>query len=143
MPLAVELAAGWVEMLSLADIAQEIQQSLDFLETDLQNVPSRHRSIQAVFESSWQQLDKTERDVLSKLSVFRGGFTREAAQAVAGANLRQLAQLVNKSLLQFGKEQNRYSIHELLRQFGAEKLDLLGHYQKTRAAYTEFSTGHF
>ena len=122
MPLAVELAAGWVEMLSLADIAQEIQQSLDFLEADLHNMPSRHRSMQAVFASSWQRLDKAEREVLSKLSVFRGGFTRQAAQAVAGATLRQLLRLVSQSLVQAGGTDGRYQLHELLRQYGAEKL---------------------
>lgn len=122
MPLGIELAASWVDMLSLADIAAEIQQSLDFLETEVRNIPERHHSIRAVFDTSWQQLSETERDVFAQLSVFRGGFTREAAQEVTGASLRVLATLSNKSLLRFSRSQDRYEIHELLRQYGAHKL---------------------
>ncbi len=109
-------------MLSLANIAQEIQQSLDFLETNLHNVPSRHRSIQAVFERSWQRLGQAERDVLPQLSVFRSGFTRQAVQTITRASLRTLGKLVNKSLLQYNQARDRYFIHELLRQYSAEKL---------------------
>ena len=102
MPLALELAASWVDMLPLAEIAAELQQGLDFLETDMRDMPERHRSIRAAIDYSWQKLDEKEREIFAKLSVFRGGFTREAAKAVADANLRQLARLVGKSLLQGG-----------------------------------------
>jgi predicted ATPase/transcriptional regulator with XRE-family HTH domain len=122
MPLAVELAAGWVDALSLADIAAEIQKSLDFLATDLRNVPERHRSMRAVFNASWQQMDETERAVFCQLSVFRGGFTRQAGQAVAQASLPLLSRLVSKSLLYYDRDQDRYQIHELLRQFGMLQL---------------------
>jgi DNA-binding SARP family transcriptional activator/predicted ATPase len=122
MPLALELAASWVDMLPLVEIATELQQGLDFLETEMQDIPERHRSVRTAIDYSWQKLDEKEQDIFAKLSVFRGGFTREAAQAVAGADLRQLSRLVNKSLLQGGWEDGRYQIHELLRQYGAEKL---------------------
>ena len=122
MPLALELAASWVDMMPLADIATELEQGLDFLETDMRDIPQRHRSIRTALDYSWHKLDEKERAIFTKLSVFRGGFTREAAQAVAGANLRQLARLVNKSLLQGGWENGRYQVHELLRQYGTEKL---------------------
>jgi predicted ATPase/DNA-binding SARP family transcriptional activator len=108
MPLGIELAASWVDMLSLADIAAEIQQGLDFLEKEVRNVPERHRSIRAVFDTSWGRLSEAEQDVFAQLSVFRGGFTREAAQEVTAtreglpASLRMLATLSNKSLLGFG-----------------------------------------
>ena len=122
MPLAVELAAGWVDMLSLADIAAEIQQSADFLETEVRNVPERHRSMRAVFAASWQRLSAGEQAVFPQLSVFRGGFTRQAAQAITGASLRLLGRLVSKSLLHYDRSRDRYQLHELLRQYGAEKL---------------------
>lgn len=122
MPLAIELAAGWVDMLSLADIASELQQGLDLLETEMRDVPERHRSVRAAIDYSWQRLEKREQAAFAALSVFRGGFTRQAAEAVAGANLRILARLVNKSFLRFDQSQNRYQVHELLRQFGAEML---------------------
>lgn len=121
MPLGVELAAGWVEMLPLAEIAAQIAQSADILETKLKNVPERQRSIRAAFDYSWNRLEASEREAFQKLSVFRGGFTRAAAQAVADASLRVLTTLVNKSLLN-QREQGRFEIHELLRQYAEEQL---------------------
>jgi predicted ATPase/DNA-binding SARP family transcriptional activator len=123
MPLGILLAAAWVEMLAPEEIAAEIQRGLDFLETDLRDVPSRQRSIRAVFDHSWQLLEERERELFCGLSVFRGGFTREAAQEVTGASLRDLSSLVNKSLLS-PSSPGRYTLHELLRQYAAERLDL-------------------
>ncbi len=120
LPLGIELAAAWLEMLPLDEIVREIENSLDFLETDLRDVPERHRSIRAVFEYSWNMLDEAERETFLQLSVFRGGFEREAAQQVAGASLRGLTTLVNKSLLQRTPE-GRYSVHKLLRQYAEER----------------------
>lgn len=123
MPLALELAASWVDMLTLDEIASELQHGLDILETELRDVPERQRSMRASFDNSWRKLNEEERSVFAQLSIFRGGFTRAAAQEVTGASLRQLSHLVNKSLLRFDKENGRYGVHELLRQYGAEKLD--------------------
>ncbi|HEX6384642.1 MAG TPA: BTAD domain-containing putative transcriptional regulator [Anaerolineae bacterium] len=122
MPLALELAAAWVDRLSLTEIAAEIRHSLDFLESERRDAPERHHSIRAAFDTSWNLLDDREQAVFAGLSVFRGGFTREAAQAIAGASLRSLSRLVSQSLLQFDRQHGRYQIHELLRQYGAEKL---------------------
>jgi predicted ATPase len=72
MPLALELAASWVDMLPLAEIAAELQKGLNFLETDMQDIPERHRSIRAAIDYSWHKLDEKERDIFAKLSVFRG-----------------------------------------------------------------------
>jgi predicted ATPase/class 3 adenylate cyclase len=122
MPLGVELAASWMEMLSPGEIASEIQRSLDFLEAEMQDAPERHQSIRAVFDYTWSMLSEREQDVLKKISIFRGGFTTEAAREVVGASNRQLLNLVNKSILQRSSG-DRLGIHELLRQYGAEKLD--------------------
>jgi predicted ATPase/DNA-binding SARP family transcriptional activator len=123
MPLGILLAATWVEMLTPEEIAAEIQRSLDFLETDLRDVPVRQRSIRAVFDHSWRLLDERERELFQGLSVFCGGFTREAALEVVGASLRDLSSLVNKSLLS-PSSPGRYTLHELLRQYAAERLDM-------------------
>lgn len=122
MPLGLELAASWVDVLSLPDIAAEIQNSLNLLETEMRNVPERHRSIRAVFEASWQQLRADEQTVFAQLAVFRGGFTRTAAQKITNASIRTLANLVNKSFLQYNPQRDRYELHELTRQYAAEKL---------------------
>lgn len=121
MPLALELAAAWTRALSCSEIAAEIQRSLSFLETEMRNVPQRHRSLQAIFDQSWQQLSPDAQQVFARLSTFRGGFSREAATAVAGASLSTLSTLVNCSLLR-RSEDGRYHLHELLRQYGAERL---------------------
>ena len=130
MPLAIELAAAWVEVLSLQEIAAEIQQGLDILETEMRDVPPRQRSIRATLDYSWHKLTEDEQEIFIRLAVFRGGFAREAAQTVTGASLRQLSRLQNKSLLQVGRTRfskgrdgHRYQLHELLRQYAAEKLD--------------------
>jgi predicted ATPase len=121
MPLGILLAAAWLTILTPAEIAAEIEASLDFLETDLRDVPERQRSMRAVFDHSWNLLTAREQAVMQTLSVFRGGFGREAAQQVAGATLRELRVLVDKSLL--GRDPaGRYGIHELLRQYAADKL---------------------
>jgi predicted ATPase len=133
MPLGLELAAAWVDLLSLADIATEIQESLDFLISDDHDRPDRHRSMRAVFDTTWQRLTEVEQQVLVQLSIFRGGFTRAAAQAVMGSSLATLAALTNKSLLHYHRSRDRYEIHALLRQYGEEKLTLASTSEK--AAY--------
>lgn len=122
MPLGIILAAAWANLLPIEDIAAEIRKSIDFLETDFRDLPERHGSIRAVFDYSWAMLDDPERAVFSALSVFRGGFTREAAEHVGGASLRTLANLVSKSFLTANPETHRFTIHELLRQYGALEL---------------------
>ena len=122
MPLAIELAAAWVRLLSCDEIAQEIERSLDFLATSMRDVPQRHRSLRAVFDHSWQLLAEDEIGAVRHLSVFRGGFDREAAHQVAGADLACLSALVDKSLLQ-REASGQYSMHELLRQYAAQKLE--------------------
>ncbi|MCB0212176.1 MAG: tetratricopeptide repeat protein [Anaerolineae bacterium] len=122
-PLALEMAATWIKLLSCRNIASEIRRNIDFLASNLRNVPERQRSIRAVFEQSWQRLPDTERHVFKRLSVFRGSFRREAAERVAGATLATLSALVDKSLLR-AEADGRYQVHELLRQYAAEQLVL-------------------
>lgn len=141
LPLALELAASWVKTLSCQMIAAEIQRNLDFLTTQLRNVPSRQRSMRAVFDYSWQLLSEEEQGVFRRLSVFRGGFERVGAEWVAGASLAMLSALVDKSLL--GREaEGRYQIHELLRQYAAEQLarsnDIGYAYERHSAYYADF-----
>ena len=121
MPLAVELAASWISVLSCEEIVAEIERNLDFLASSLRNVPERHRSVRAVFEQSWSLLGQRERHVFARLSVFRGTFGREAAEEIAGASLPLLSTLVDKSLLK-PLPTSRYRVHELLRQYAFEKL---------------------
>lgn len=121
MPLAIEIAASWTHMLTCAEIATEISQNRQFLASTMRNIPERHRSIQAIFEQSSQLLNERERNVFNRLSVFKGGFTRDAAEKVAGADLATLSSLVDRSLIRTAQN-NRYRIHELVRQFAEDQL---------------------
>lgn len=121
LPLAIELAATWLRALTCGEIAHEIESSIDFLATSLRDVPRRHRSMRSVFDQSWQLLTEDERRVLRHLSVFRGGFRREAARQVADASLTHLAALIDKSLLRTSTT-GQYDLHELVRQYADMQL---------------------
>jgi predicted ATPase/DNA-binding SARP family transcriptional activator len=121
MPLAIELAATWMRLLTPAEIVSEIENSLDFLSTSGRDLPERHRSMRAVFDHSWNMLSPAEQAVLCKLSPFRGGFTRQAAERVAGASLSNLSTLVNRTLLR-RTSAGRYDLHDLVRQYSTAKL---------------------
>lgn len=123
LPLGIELAATWVRLMSCQAIVQELEKGLDVLTSQLRNVPERQRSMRTVFEQSWSLLSAAEREVMRKLSIFRGGFQRAAAEAVAGASLVSLSALVDKSLVRVTPS-GRYELHELLRQYAAERLGL-------------------
>jgi predicted ATPase/DNA-binding SARP family transcriptional activator len=121
-PLAIELASAWVRLLSLEELVEEISQNVHLLSADEPQRPERHRSLKAVFEHSWSLLSPEEQSVLAALSVFRGGFERAAAQEVAGASLRTLLVLVNKSLVR-KVSPGRFGMLEVLRQLALEKLE--------------------
>lgn len=121
MPLGIELAASWVRLLSCAEIVQEIEKNLDFLTVSLRDLPQRHRSLRAVFAYSWDLLSAAEQQVLAQLTVFHGGFTREAAAAVAAADLTLLSSLTNHSLVQRSAA-GRYHLHNIVRQYATEHL---------------------
>ncbi len=129
MPLAIELAASWVRVLSCQEIAREIEHNLDFLVASTRDLPERHRSLWAVFDHSWKLLSGEEQRALSQLSVFRGGFTRQAAEAVAGASLTALSSLVAKSLIRRADARDGltyYGLHELVRQYALVQLRAAG-----------------
>lgn len=121
MPLALELAVGWLKVLPCKAIAEEIRQNLDFLNSHQRDLPERHRSIRAVFEQGWKLLSPQDQTVINRLSVFKGGFRREAAEQVAGATLNTLLLLTDKSLLRL-ETTGRFHIHELVRQYAADQV---------------------
>ena len=108
-------------MLEPCEIATEIERSFSFLQTGQAGMPERQQSLEAVFEQSWKLLSAEEQAVFQKLTLFHGGFTRSAALAVAGASLADLLTLIHKFFLH-RTSTGRFEIHELLRQFAAQKL---------------------
>ena len=123
MPLAIEMAAAWTPLLTLEEIAEEISSSLDFLASAADDISDRHRSVRAVFEQTWQRLDDDLRSGLAAMALFVAPFTREAAEAITGASLATLAKLNAASLLRREALSGNYSLHPLLREFAAERLE--------------------
>ncbi len=122
LPLAILLAAHWVRLLPVAEIVAELERSLDVLDSaDAGQERPEHRSMRATFERSWQRLAAREQRALAELSVFVGGFTRQAAHEVCAASLPLLAALADKSLLQMPPG-GRCALHPLIRQFANDKL---------------------
>ena len=137
MPLALELAAAWVDVLSVDEIAAEIERNYEFLTAQFRDMPARHRSLRATFDSSWERLSAPEQEMLRRMSVFQGAFTRAAAQAVTGAGMGDLQSLVTKSLLKL-RETRFYEIHELLRQYLSASLDQSGGMKPTQADWSRY-----
>ncbi len=120
-PLAIELAASWASEFDGTEILHELAGAPGRLETALRNVAPHHRSLRAVFTTSWRLLSDPERLALRQLALFRGGFTVEAAREVAGCPTAVLRSLRDKSLLRQAGPQ-RYDMHMLVQQFAAEAL---------------------
>jgi predicted ATPase/DNA-binding CsgD family transcriptional regulator len=145
LPLGVELAASWTRLVSCAEIARELERSLDFLAADAPDLPARQRSLRAVFDSSWRMLSAAEQQALRQLAVFRGSWTREAAAQVAGASLQLIGALVDKSLLRrapaIAGPSSRYVLAEPVRPFAAERLAASGEAEATAARHASFYLG--
>ncbi len=141
MPLALVLAASWTALLSPAEIVSELSRGFDFLETDLQDMPSRQRSIRAVYDYTWTLMGDDERQMLTRLSIFRRGFTREAAQIIAQGNLRSLMGLLNRAVIQPSAYDRHMEIHELLRLYSEEQLRRSGEYETFRSIHSRYFLG--
>ncbi|MBK8139430.1 MAG: hypothetical protein IPK52_27060 [Chloroflexi bacterium] len=122
LPLAVELSAAWVRMLSPGEILARLRQDVGILAANQPDRPERQRSLKAVFEYSWSLLSDSAQQSLRGISVFRGPFHIKLAADVAGCTLATLAELIDFALV-IRLPDSRYQIHPLLRQFSAEKLD--------------------
>lgn len=137
MPLGIELAAGLTDAYSCRAIANQIQADLDFLVTNLRDVPQRHQSLRAVMEQSWRRLAPADQTVLCRFACFVGPFGTEAVAPITQATPRQLRRLVNKSFLH-PLEPGRYDLHPMLRQFLAEKLEEAGETAVARQHHTTY-----
>lgn len=125
LPLAIELAAAQVRYRPCHEIRQALSNHYAILTTDLNDVPARHRSLQAVLDDSWRLLSPEEADVLARCTLFQGGFTSEAAAVIADATPLILHGLGQKSFL-YPDQTNRYTMHPLVRQYAHEVFQAAG-----------------
>ena len=133
IPLALELAAARLGSLSVPEISSRLDQRFRLLTGGSRTALPRHQTLRALIDWSYDLLNPEEQAVLDRLSVFMGGWTLEAAEAVTSAGdtgewqvLDRLAALVDKSLVQ-AEESNgstRYRLLETVRQYAAERLAL-------------------
>jgi predicted ATPase/DNA-binding SARP family transcriptional activator len=140
LPLAVELAAARVRVLSVADISRRLRDRFALLRGGARDAPERHRTLRAVVEWSWNLLEADGQAALRALSVFPGGFTEDAAQCVLGESgdaLTLLEQLAGQSLVKVGESPSgvRFHMLETLREFSAAR--------RAEAGEEEAVTGRF
>ena len=142
MPLAIELAAARVRALSVAQIAALLEDRFHLLTGGSRTAPFRHQTLAAALDWSYALLSQVEQKVLQRLSVFAGGWTLEAAEAVCAGEgvgaadvLDVLSRLIDKSLVVADKRQAelRYHLLETIRQYAGEKLAGAGAENTTRA----------
>ena len=121
LPLALELAATRVKALSTEQILSRLERRLPLLTGGSRDAPERQRTLRATIEWSHDLLSAEEQRLFAGLSVFAGGCTLDAAEAVCGAELDTLHSLVDKSLLRFTSE--RYWTLATIREFAQDRLD--------------------
>jgi predicted ATPase len=122
LPLALELAAARVKVLTPHQIADRLGASLDLLTVGARDVPERQQTLRATIEWSYKLVSEAEKHLFARLSVFAGSFDLEAADAICEAPLDMLQSLVDKSLLR-QTEDGRFFILETIREYALERLE--------------------
>ena len=141
IPLAIELAAARTRLLSVGEIAERLDDRFALLSTGARTAPGRHQTLRAAVDWSYDSLSSSERRLFERLSVFSGGFTLQAAEAVCDTGelapasvLETLGALVDKSMVlsDVGGAASRFRMLETLRQYGAERLAEAGQTETAR-----------
>ena len=131
IPLAIEMAAPWVRALAVEEILTRLSHRFELLASESRTALPRHQTLKATMDWSYELLSEPERILLARLSVFAGGWTLEAAEAVCSGRdversriLALLTHLVDKSLAvaDTGGGEGRYRLLETVRQYGRDRL---------------------
>jgi predicted ATPase/DNA-binding CsgD family transcriptional regulator len=147
MPLAIELAAARVTVLSVTQIAERLKRDSDLLRHTGRGTPERHRTLQDTLEWSHQLLEGPERRLFRRLGSFRTSFTLAAAEAIGADELLAaddvldlLSMLINQSLVQVldGPDQPRYRLLATIRQYAVRKLESSGELEATVTRHAQF-----
>ncbi len=146
IPLAIELAATLMKVLTLEQILDRLEQRFRVLTGGSRTVMPRHRTLRAAFDWSYELLSEPERRVFRRLSVFAGSFALDAVEAVCGEPadepiLDLVTQLIDKSMVMADQTTSsiaRYRLLETLREYGSEKLDSSGERDAIRRRHAEY-----
>jgi predicted ATPase/class 3 adenylate cyclase len=136
LPLAIELAAARVKVLSASELLARLERRLPLLTSRTRDVPERQRTLRATIKWSYELLDEGEQQLFRRLSVFVGGFRLGAAEVVASADLNTLELLVDKSLLRH--EDGRYSMLETVREYAGDRLEECGEAEDVRRSHVAY-----
>jgi predicted ATPase len=120
LPLAIELAAARVKLLPPDALLERLEQRFSLLTGGARDLPERQRTLRATIEWSYDLLEPHEQELMDRLSVFAGGWTLEAAEAVSDCDLETLASLVDKNLVR--ERHGRFSMLETISEFARERL---------------------
>ncbi|HEY6596643.1 MAG TPA: hypothetical protein VI011_21445, partial [Asanoa sp.] len=138
LPLAVELAAARVRVMSVAEIARRLDDRFALLRGGLRDAPERHHTLRAVVDWSWNLLAPSGQGAMRALSIFPGGFTADAAQRVFGDDLTAdvLEDLVGQSLLKVVETPSgtRFRMLETVREFSAAQREATGETDRVTGA---------
>ena len=148
LPLAIELAAARIKILTPAGLLTRIASRLELLTGGARDLPERQRTLRRTIDWSYDLLTPSEQKLFQRLSVFASGCTLEAAEAVCDADedlgidlLDGVASLVDKSLLSHtgsGDAESRFAMLETIREYGRERLEQSGEMDKTRRAHAAY-----
>jgi predicted ATPase/class 3 adenylate cyclase len=136
LPLALELAAARVKVLSTAQMLDRLGRRLDLLTASARDVPTRQRTLRATVDWSYDLLAPEEQELFVRLAVFSGGWTLDAAEAVCDANLDTLESLVAKSLVT--QQGERFGMLETLREYALERLEASAECESLRVRHAGF-----
>jgi predicted ATPase/class 3 adenylate cyclase len=136
LPLALELAAARIRILSPEQLLERLSQRLDLLSAG-RGVDPRQQTLRATIEWSYELLNQNEKTLFARLSVFAGGCTLEAAEEVCRADLDDLQSLVDKSLVRF-RERTRFWMLETIREYALERLQESGDYDVLLRRHAEY-----
>jgi predicted ATPase/class 3 adenylate cyclase len=140
LPLALELAAARVKVLTPAQILDRLGRCLDLLTSGAHDAPERHRTLRGTVEWSYQLLTGEEQRLFAQLAVFSGSFELEAAEAVCSAAIDVLHSLVDKSLLRHG-ERGRFFMLDTIKELASEKLDAIADASSVRRRHEDYFLG--
>ena len=138
LPLAIELAAARVRLLSPKALLARLEERLPLLAGGARDLPERQRTLRATIEWSHELLTSEEQRLFARLAVFRGGWNLEAAEAVVEADLDTLGSLVAKSLVRARPDSGRFGMLETIREFALERLEGSGEADALRRRHAEF-----
>jgi predicted ATPase len=138
VPLALELAAARVGLMSPEELLARLDHALPLLTTGARDAPDRQRTLRATIEWSYDLLSEEEQRLFASLAVFAGGFTLEAAETVCRAGVDVLQSLVDKSLVRRRWSSDRFLMLETVRQFAVERLDESEEREEIRRRHAEY-----